>query len=208
MVEDYNTIKDISANQSESLEDEFISLKKLARILGIHHTNARSFVKKLGINLHKRRTLDSRNQLTDAITKIEAEFVINKRQEQGFFGGKTIAADRGSFYAIQLVPEISPKRIKLGFAISVSERLQQHRTAAPTAKLIKSWPCKKVWELTAMDCVTQKGCRLIANEVFECDDLDTLISLGDKFFQILPTPKYQIPFDDASPLKSQKKVTG
>jgi hypothetical protein len=201
-------MNDVLANQSYSQNDDYVSLKKLASILGIHHSNTRIFVKKLGIKLHKRRTPDSHNQLTDAITKAEAEAVIDKRREQGFFGGKTIAADRGFFYVIQLIPDITPKRIKLGFAFSVPERLQQHRTAAPTAKIIKYWPCKKVWELTAMDCLTREGCRLIANEVFECDDLDSLISRGNKFFQILPTPEYQIQLDDASPLQSNGEEKG
>lgn len=49
----------------------------------------------------------------------------------------------GSFYIIQLVPEALPKRVKIGFAENIEQRLTEHHTAAPTAKLLKSWPCKR-----------------------------------------------------------------
>lgn len=46
----------------------------------------------------------------------------------------------GYFYVIQLVPEALPNRVKIGFADNVEKRLAEHRTAAPTAKLLKAWP--------------------------------------------------------------------
>jgi hypothetical protein len=35
---------------------------------------------------------------------------------------------------IMLVPELDPRRIKLGYADELSYRLSQHRTAAPTGR--------------------------------------------------------------------------
>jgi hypothetical protein len=64
----------------------------------------------------------------------------------------------GYFYVIQLVPEALPNRVKIGFADSVEKRLAEHRTAAPTAKLLKTWPCKRSWDYAAMDSITRSGC--------------------------------------------------
>lgn len=203
MAEYDHPASDDSSNQHDSQEGEYVSIKELAETMGMDRSHARRYILALGYSPHKRRTPDSHNQLTLALPRSEAEAVLAKRREQGFIGGGSVVSDRGFFYVIQLVPEIAPQRIKLGFATNVSDRLQQHRTAAPTAALLKCWPCRGVWERTAMDCMTREGCRLIANEVFECDQLDSLVCRGDKLFQQLPAPDYQVPLDNASPLKSK-----
>jgi hypothetical protein len=56
--------------------------------------------------------------------------------------------------------------------------------------------------LTAIDALTREGCRLILNEVFECDDPDTLVKRGDDFFTLLPAPDVRAPLASASPLNS------
>lgn len=53
----------------------------------------------------------------------------------------------GHFYVIQLVPEALPERVKLGFADNLERRLTEHQTAAPTARVLKSWQCKRSWDL-------------------------------------------------------------
>jgi hypothetical protein len=169
--------------------EEFVSLKQLAEAIGLDRSNTRKYVLKLGIKPHKRRTPDSRNQLTLAVTKDEAERIITERETQGFTSSaKIVESDIGVFYVIQLVPDLDPRRVKLGFALNLNERLAQHKTAAPTATVMKSWPCRRAWELTAMDCLSSENCRLILNEVFECDDLDALLRHGNDFFALLPNP--------------------
>jgi hypothetical protein len=96
--------------------------------------------------------------------------------------------EAGFFYVIQLIPEYDPKRIKLGFADNVSSRLTQHRTSAPTAKLLKSWPCRRSWERTAIDAIAAVGGALILNEVFEFQDIEAAIARADQFFSFLPRP--------------------
>jgi hypothetical protein len=109
----------------------------------------------------------------------------------------------GVFYVIQLVPELDSRRLKLGFAESLEQRLVQHRTAAPTAKVLQAWPCKRSWELTAIDALTSVGCRLILNEGFECDDPDALVQRGEAFFRMLPLPTERPPLSESSPLIRQ-----
>lgn len=105
----------------------------------------------------------------------------------------------GFFYLIQLVPEALPNRVKIGFADIVEKRLAEHRTAAPTAKLLKAWPCKRSWDYAAMDSVTRDGCRLVLNEVYE-GDVDDFIGRGDAFFALMPDPDTERELSELSPL--------
>jgi hypothetical protein len=107
------------------------------------------------------------------------------------------------FYVIELVPELDPTRIKLGFALNLNERLAQHKTAAPTARVLKFWPCRRAWELTVMDSLSAANCRLILNEVFECDDLPALLRRGDEIFALLPEPVRKRDLSEHSPFRAE-----
>jgi hypothetical protein len=183
--------------------DEFVSIKDLARRLGMDRSHARRYVLKLGYAFHKRRTADSGNQLTLCVTRAEADQIVSERAEKGFLESTVVAvSDVGLFYAIQLVPDLDPKRLKLGFAEDLEQRLSQHRTAAPTARVLRAWPCKRSWELTAIDALTHVNCRLILNEVFECDAPEALVERGDAFFSMLPQPNMRVALAKSSPLNS------
>ncbi len=185
------------------MSDDYLSIKDLAKRLGMDRSHARRYVMKLGYSFHKRRTPDSGSQLTLCVTNAEADEIVSLRADKGFTASTVVAiSDVGVFYVIQLVPDLDPKRLKLGFAESLEQRLSQHRTAAPTARVLRAWPCKRPWELTAIDALTREGCRLILNEVFECDDPDTLVKRGDAFFSMLPAPDVRAPLASASPLNA------
>ena len=181
--------------------EEYMTLSSLANELGLDRSNLIKYVKKHGIETHKRRTADSRGQLTLAVTHSQADQVRQMRQQEGF-GVEAVApiSDSGEFYIIQLVPELDPRRLKLGFAENVNVRLAQHRTAAPTAKVLKSWPCKRAWEKTVMDALTIRWCRLIQSEVFECDSYENLLRVADELFGILPDPEETSQLSEHSPL--------
>lgn len=183
------------------VSDDYVSIKDLAKRLGMDRSHARRYVMKLGYLFHKRRTPDSGSQLTLCVTGAEAEEITSQRQDKGFLASTVVAvSDVGVFYVIQLVPDLDPRRLKLGFAESLEQRLSQHRTAAPTARVLRAWPCKRPWELTAIDALACEGCRLILNEVFECDDPGRLVKRGDAFFSMLPAPDVRPPLAGASPL--------
>lgn len=179
----------------------FVSIQELAQRLGMDRSHARRYVLKLGYSFHKRRTADSGRQLTLCVTEFEAGEIAAHRANQGFTASTVVVvSDVGVFYVIQLVPELDPRRLKLGFAESLEQKLAQHRTAAATARVFQAWPCKRSWELTAIDALTAVGCRLILNEVFECDDPDALIQRGEAFFRMLPLPTERSPLSESSPL--------
>jgi len=180
--------------------EEFVSLKQLAETIGLDRSNTRKYVLKLRIKPHRRRTPDSRNQLALAVTKDEAERIIREREARGFTSSaKIVESETGVFYVIQLLPELDPKRVKLGFSLDLNERIATHKTTSPKATVLKSWPCRKAWELTVMDSLSAANCRQIGQELFECDDLPSLFRRGDELFALLPDPARKRDLSEHSP---------
>jgi hypothetical protein len=164
-------------------------------------SRARRWILKSGYTFLRVRTPDSGGQLALAVTPEEADAIITLRREAGYGDAeRPVVSSYGSFYLIQLVPELDPRRAKFGSAQDVQDRLNQHRTAAPTARVVKSWPCRATWEQTAIDCLAAAGCRLIASEVFECETIESLVERADALFALLPDPAQKIPLADTSPL--------
>ena len=185
------------------MDDDFVSLKQLAEEFRLDRSNMRKYVLKTGVTPHKRRTADSASQLTLAVTVAEADLIRTKRREQGFLeASRPLVADVGVFYVIQLVPELDPGRLKFGFADDIQTRLAQHRTSAPTAKVAKTWPCRRSWEGTLIDCLAGAGCKLILNEVYECDDMAKILERADAIFGFLPSPGERPQLSDRSPHRS------
>ena len=109
-------------------QNKYISLKELADRLNMDRSHARRYLKRLGVKTQKRRTPHSGNQLCLTVTERQAEQIIEARKNEGFLNSnKSVVTEAGFFYVIQLVPELDPHRIKLGFAIDINERLSQHR---------------------------------------------------------------------------------
>jgi hypothetical protein len=112
----------------------------------------------------------------------------------------TAKTDRyGFFYVIQLVPEALFNRVKIGYADNVEQRLSEHRTAAPTARLLKAWPCKRSWDYAAMDSITREGCKLVLNEVYE-GEIEGFLERAERFFAIMPDPDAERELSEHSPL--------
>ena len=99
--------------------------------------------------------------------------------------------DSGYFYVINLIPEAQDlNRVKLGFSNNVDQRLQNHRCTAPTANVIQTWPCKRTWEVAAMD-VVSRGEKQVGHdrsEVFDVVSMDEVIHRGNQFFSMMPCP--------------------
>ena len=95
--------------------------------------------------------------------------------------------EMGVFYLIQLEPDHDPCRFKVGFAVNMPDRLRAHRCAAPFSKVVKKWPCKRLWEKTAIDCITAT-CARLHTEVYRSQSLDDIIKKADDFFNLMPEP--------------------
>jgi hypothetical protein len=169
--------------------EQYVTLKDLAEEIGLDRSNMRKYLIRQGFEMAMVRTPESRSQMTLAITVEDAEAVKQLRNSQGFgFDRAPIQVNGyGFFYIIQVVPDLDPLRVKLGFATNMDSRLAAHRTSAPTARLVKHWPCKAMWEGVAIASITRSGCNLVGSEVFACDDIAGLSARGDAFFAIMPS---------------------
>lgn len=169
------------------MTNEYITLKDLSVELGMDRSNLRKYALSLGLAPIKVRTAKSHNQAILALVIKDAELLCQSRDDLGYSKVAPISDNgNGFFYVIRLVPDLDPCRVKLGFASDVKRRLSAHKTAAPTAELVKCWPCKRVWEIAAMDSLTRAGCELIAGEVYTCEDVDGLARRGNEFFEVMP----------------------
>ncbi len=178
------------------MNEEMISVIQAGRQLERHRATIFKVVKRLGIHAHKRRDASSGNQLVSYLTHADYIRVKNallsassdasvEDDSNGDNGDGFISAEVGVFYLIQLEPDHDPLRFKVGFAANINERLRALRCAAPFATVLKSWPCRRLWEKTAIDSVTF-SCDRLHTEVFRCSSLDAVIARCEQFFGVMP----------------------
>jgi hypothetical protein len=183
---------------------EMVKIAEIATRLGVDLTTVRRLIAResdsLKIELHRGKG----DKLL--LTKDDAErLVASYEARRGPVSASADATDAakydryGYFYLIQLVPEALPNRVKIGFADNVDKRLAEHRTAAPTAKLVKAWPCKRSWDYAAMDSITRTGCKLVLNEVYE-GEIDGFVARGDAYFALMSDPDAERELSEHSPL--------
>jgi hypothetical protein len=164
-----------------------VTLKELAQELKIDRSALRKYVISKGFDLFKVRTLQSKGQQTLAVSQEDAERIRDIRRQEGYLQlNKKVSENGGYFYIIQLIPELDPLRVKLGITNNIEARLSAHRTASPTAELLKYWPCKQSWEPSAIASITRTGCKSLSNEVYICDSIANIINRASQFFEIMP----------------------
>lgn len=181
---------------------EMASIPEIAKRLGIDLTTVRRLIAKesddLQIELHRGkqdRLFLTRDDADKLIASYEA-----RRGPVSADPEEAAKYDRfGYFYLIQLVPEALPERVKLGFRDNIDKRLAEHRTAAPTARLLKAWPCKRSWDHAAMDSIARSNCQLVLNEVYE-GDVQGFMDRANAFFALMPSPDSERELSKWSPL--------
>ena len=157
-----------------------MTAKELAVKLNLSPSSVRRLLKRRGVKLSGGRYAISDNEAQTIIS----EYANTKKGTVG-----TVGTEEGVFYAIQLIPSLRPFRIKLGFASVITRRLQDHRTAAPTARILHTWPCRKSWEQAAISAISAGEKRIGLSEVFESTNLRTAFRRGEAFFALLPDPR-------------------
>ena len=140
----------------------------------------------MGIQTHLIRREESRGQKVAYISQgdyqILLETLINSSDAEIDAASDTTIP--GYFYIIQLEPAFDAGRFKLGFASDLDERLRTHRTAAPFAALVGKWPCKLLWEKTAIDCISS-GCEKLHTEVFRTSNFEDVVRRANAFFELM-----------------------
>lgn len=163
-----------------------ISIIEIAANHGRHRQTIHKIVKRLGIDTIKVKVSNegARGQKLSHITIEDYT-----RLQQYLAPIKQNAADNnvshGIFFLLLLEPNFDPGRFKVGFATDTNERVRSHKTVAPLSKIIKTWPCKILWEKTAIECVTS-GCERLYTEVFRTDEIQKVVERSDRFFELMP----------------------
>jgi hypothetical protein len=174
-------------------EPQRIAIVDLADDLQVRKQRIFKILPRLGIRPTQRRELSRGNQNVATVSQseaiaIRAEIEKSAGTPSGNSSGSPAAFysdDVGFFYLIQLEPEHDPGRFKLGFTMDLDGRLQKHRCSAPFAQYIGTWPCKRVWERAAIDCVTN-GCEQLHTEVFRATSLEQIAAQAKSFFSMMP----------------------
>jgi hypothetical protein len=176
------------------MTEEMVSVIDAAAELGRRKATLFKVMKRLGISGIKQRDPSKGNQVVILITRTELDLIRRDlgpasrgneqddtdMQDVGFY-----SAEQGVFYLIQLEPNHDPQRFKVGFAADMAERLRAIRCAAPFSTVLNVWPCRRLWEKTAIDCVTV-NCERIHTEVFRTDSIEEVAGRCDKFFGMMP----------------------
>ncbi len=180
-------------------EPERVAIVVLADDLQVRKQRIFKILPRLGIRPTQRPELSRGNQNVATVSQSEAIAIRAEIQksaatpsENSSLSGSPAAFysdDVGFFYLIQLEPDHDPGRFKLGFTMDLDGRLQKHRCSAPFANYVGTWPCKRVWERAAIDCVTN-GCEQLHTEVFRATSLEQIAAQAKSFFSMMPNLKY------------------
>lgn len=175
----------------DSKADDLISVIDLATQNGLRKQTLFKILKRHGIEPSKRRSRSNRGQIVACISPAEAKIVMSvlRAVRPGSETEPTAMpdelAERGVFYLLALEPKADPGRFKVGFAVSLQERLRHLRCSAPFAEVVGTWSCKRLWERTAMDCVAN-GCDRLHTEVFRAASIETVKERCEQFFGLMP----------------------
>ena len=156
---------------------EYLTLDQVAEMIGVEVTAVRRVLKAIQFSAEieiLKGKVPGRSRRALCVSDSHARLVVEhfiSRQSQTTLTSSTelpinlTVGGYGFFYLIQLVPELAPNRVKIGYTDNLDIRLKEHQTSAPTAKLIRSWRCKRAWDQAAMDSITRSGCHHVMNEV-------------------------------------------
>lgn len=168
-----------------------VSVAQAADILGVRKQHLFKIIKRLGIETHQEKsdsTGPHRGARIAFISKADFEHLEEYLKDSHTENepDSVDSSQGGVFYLIQLEPEHDPTRFKLGFASDVGSRLRQHKTAAPYSKVIGTWPCKLLWEKTAIESIA-RGCDRIHTEVFRGRSIEIVRERCEEFFALMPS---------------------
>jgi hypothetical protein len=178
--------------------DDVISVIDVAQHLGRRKGHVYKVLKRLGIEPVMRRSEQQKRTIgyitQEEFERVNVEFqsIASRDDAESDDGDDFVSVELGVFYLIQLEPELDPGRFKVGFAASMSERLRTFRCSAPFAVVLRTWPCRRLWERTAMDSVAA-GCERLHTEVFRTGSLDEIMGRCERFFAVMPPVQSSTP---------------
>jgi hypothetical protein len=89
----------------------------------------------------------------------------------------------GYVYVLQVVPELKPTRLKIGFTTRQPDhRVMEFRTVAPTAKCIALWHGDEEMEALAIKTLCLDG-QKVGHEVVDVNDLEQALTQLRELFE-------------------------
>jgi hypothetical protein len=176
------------------MSDELISIADLASQFGKRKQTVFKVLRRLRVEPRKLRSSDRRGQLVSYVTLEESRLFAaelrlagppSRSRDELAAPPDVLPDEHGVFYLLLLEPEHDPGRFKVGFAVNLQERLRALRCSAPFTRVVRTWPCKTLWEKTAIDCVT-KDCKQLHTEVFRTQSIDPVVQRCEQFFNLMP----------------------
>lgn len=64
----------------------------------------------------------------------------------------------GYIYAVQLMPESLPNRVKVGYSGDIDKRVQSFKTTCPNCRLIGEWKGDRKMESVVLDSIRRVYC--------------------------------------------------
>ena len=169
----------------DNMEHQLIAIADIAHLHGRRRQSVHKIVNRLGIKTVMKKSDGARGQKISYITVHEYEEVKRLLDRSYSPYREPMSGEPGVFYIVQLEPQYDPGRFKVGFTTDIVERLRNHRTSAPFCEIYRTWPCKLLWEKTAIDCVSQ-GCEQLYTEVFRTSDISGVANNAELFFALMP----------------------
>ena len=177
------------------MSEELISVIDLASQFGKRKQTVFKILRRLRIAPRKVRGPGRlRGQLVSCVTVQESHLVAaelrsagpsSRSGDESAVRPEALPDEHGVFYLLMLEPVHDPGRFKVGFAVNLPERLRTLRCSAPFLDVVRTWPCKLLWEKTAIDCVTQE-CEQLHTEVFRTQSMEPVVQRCERFFNLMP----------------------
>lgn len=195
---------------------ERIAIADLADDLQVRKQRIFKLLPRLGIRPTQRRDPNRGNQNVATLSQAEVAAVRAELENSPVSAGGGNARpvnlasfagdDVGFFYLIQLEPEYDSMRFKVGFTTDLDGRLQKHRCSAPFSRYVASWPCRRVWERAAMDCLTN-GCEQLHTEVFRSTSLERVTARAQVFFEMMPNLRTALEVDEQAEVEKGATIS-
>ena len=162
--------------------EDMIFVNSLANDLSMNKGNLFKLLKKLKIETSSLRSAKHGQQMLSTITREDASKVISYRT--GFF--KEPDSKSPVIYLVQLLPDLSPNRVKIGFTSDMASRIRDFKTTCPDLTVIKTWQCPKhALEPGIVALIITSEDRPISDEVYQLSSLEDTMRRAEEDFKLL-----------------------
>lgn len=175
------------SEETVSQEVEYVTIKNLASELSMDRSHALKLVKAMNLVITQVRNPESGMQAMSAISRRDADMVIETRKANGFSltANQVIANQSNFLYVVAVDPEMRPGRVKVGKSMSVDNRIDSYRTICPQLEVIRTWSAPESCEgylIALADAIgTRRGI-----ELFDMNDmLGDFLSIADQAFSVI-----------------------